>query len=211
MTLRGAERKEKILQVAEEIILQKGFAATSIDDILQQAHITKGGFFYHFKGRDELAKGLLERYLVEDRLFFQGLIERAQQLSEDPLQQLLVFLNLLAEAMGDLPGVHPGCLIVSFTYESQQFNEDVQALLAESTLEWRDIFRELLKNALQAHPMKIDVPLDELADSLSSTIEGGIILSKVLSDQQTLVQQIRQYRNYIRLLFNDVSPQISEP
>lgn len=201
MALRGEERREKILEVAEQLILCKGFSGTSIEEILPQAHITKGGFFYHFKDKQELATALIQRYLVNDQVFFESLLERAHELSEDSLQQMLIFLKLLAEQMSDLPGVHPGCLIASFIYQSQHFDDAVKELLRDSTLSWRELFRGQLELAALDHPMKIEVSLDELADNLSSIIEGGIVLSKVLDDQESLVRQILQYRNYIRLLF----------
>jgi len=51
-------------------------------------------------------------------------------------------------------------------------------------------------------PSIADVSLDELADMLTSIIEGGIILSRVFNDKMALVQQIRQSRNYVKLLFS---------
>lgn len=201
MTARGEGRREKILQVAEATILEKGFTGTSIEDILQKAHITKGGFFYHFSGKAELAKSLVERYLETDDRFFTSLSERARSLSEDPLQQMLLFLNLLAEAMEQLEDVHPGCLVASFTYESQQLDDDVKSLIVEGTLRWRALFREQLDLIGEHYQPKLDISLDELADMLSCTIEGGIILSRILNDKLVLAQQLRQYRNYIKLLF----------
>ncbi len=202
MTARGEGRREKILQVAEATILEKGFTGTSIEDILQKAHITKGGFFYHFSGKAELAKSLVERYLETDDVFFNSLSERARSLSEDPLQQMLLFLNLMAEAMERLEDVHPGCLVASFTYESYQLDDDVKSLMAEGTLRWRSLFRQQLELISEHYQAKLDVSLDELADMLSGVIEGGIILSRVLNDKMVLVQQLRQYRNYIKLLFS---------
>ena len=201
MTARGEGRREKILQVAEATILEKGFTGTSIEDILQKAHITKGGFFYHFSGKTQLAKALIERYLETDDAFFNGLSERARSLSEDPLQQMLLFLNLMAEAMEQLEDVHPGCLVASFTYEHFQLDDDVKALMAEGTLRWRALFRRQLELIVAHYQIRSGVSLDELADMLSGVIEGGIILSRVLTDKMVLVQQIRQYRNYIKLLF----------
>jgi TetR/AcrR family transcriptional regulator, transcriptional repressor for nem operon len=202
-TQRGEERREKILRVAEAIILRKGFAATSIEDIMAGAHITKGGFFYHFPGKSELARALVERYLVQDANLFDGLAERAAELTEDPLQQWLLFLNLLAETMANLEDLHPGCLVASFTYESAQLDDDVKALIAEGLLRWRQFFRQQLERAAAAYAMDDAVSLDELADLLSSTIEGGIIVSRVFRDKMVLPQHIRQYRNYIRLMFRD--------
>jgi TetR/AcrR family transcriptional repressor of nem operon len=204
MGAKGQQTRENILATAESIILQRGYAGTSIEDIISQAGITKGGFFYHFDGKNDLARNLIMRYLEQDEAFFTGLVERSQSLTEDPLQQLLIFLKLLAEAMDDLPSTHPGCLVASFTYESQQFDKEIQNLNAQGILSWRRIFMENLENIVEKYPMKIERPLEELADMLTGVIEGGIIMSRALDDRKILPNQLLQFRNYIRLVFGDL-------
>lgn len=204
MGAKGEQTREHILAVAEALVLERGYSGTSIDEIIKEAGITKGGFFYHFDGKNDLAKHLILRYLAEDEKFFNGLAERARSLTEDPLQQLLIFLKLLAEAMADLPGMHPGCLVASFTYEAQQFDEEVHRLNAEGVLSWRRMFTEHFERVVERHPMKIHKPVAEYADLLSSVIEGGIILSRALRDKDILPNQLLQYRDYIRLVFDDV-------
>jgi AcrR family transcriptional regulator len=204
MGAKGAQTREHILATAESIILQRGYAGTSIEDIIGQAGITKGGFFYHFDGKSDLARNLIMRFLDQDAAFFTGLVERAKSLTEDPLQQLLIFLKLMAEAMADLPSTHPGCLVASFTYESQQFDKEIQDLNAQGILSWRNIFMEQLEKIVEKYPMKIERPLEELADMLTSVIEGGIIMSRALDDRDILPNQLLQYRNYIRLVFGDL-------
>lgn len=203
MGRKGEQTREHILAVAEGIILQRGYSGTSIEEIIREAGITKGGFFYHFDGKNDLAKHLMLRYLDNDNTFFAGLTDRARALSEDPLQQLLIFLKLMAEAMSDLPGAHPGCLVASFTYEARQFDDEVNRLNAQGVLAWRQIFLEQFERVLEKYPMKIERPLEELADMLNSIIEGGILISKVLDDRHILPNQILHYRSYIRLLFGD--------
>ena len=44
------------LDIAEANVLQKGFAATSLDEIIFEAGLTKSGFFYHFRDKTELAR-----------------------------------------------------------------------------------------------------------------------------------------------------------
>lgn len=203
MPTKGELTRENILGIAEHIILQKGFSGTSIDEIIDAAHITKGGFFYHFKGKEDLAKHLMLRYQVADDRFFNQLFDRADSLSEDPLQQMLIFLKLLAEAMGNLPDTHPGCLVASFTYENQQFNEDVKQIICDCLVGWRQLFVKKLAAIGEVYPMKIETDIMELADMLTSVIEGGIILSKAFNEPERLVNQILQYRNQIRLLYGD--------
>lgn len=193
--------RNRIMETAEKIILQKGFGGTSIDEIIANAHITKGGFFYHFKGKNELALALLQRYLEADNVFFTALLNRARSLSEDPLQQMLIFLKLLAEAMAELPEMHPGCLVAAFTYESQQFDIDVIEKNKEGILSWRKMFADQLTVIEHSYKPRFDTNVEDLADMLSACLEGGIIISRAINDQQCLVKQILNYRDYLRLLY----------
>ena len=203
MGTKGERTREHVLATAETLILSRGYSGTSIDEIISKSGLTKGGFFYHFEGKADLARHLMLRYLARDMAFFVELSERARSLVEDPLQQFLLFLKLLAESMSELPDTHPGCLIASFTYEAQQFDEQVKGLNAEGLLSWRKLFLTHLEEIAEKYPSKTEQPLEDLADMLSSIMEGGIIMSKVLEDSEALPSQLLQYRNYIRLVFGE--------
>lgn len=205
MTTKGDVTKENILEIAQNLMLQKGFSGTSLDEIISASHITKSGFFYHFENKNDLAKHLMLKYQRDDEIFFNSLFERAEELSEDPLQQMLIFLKLLAEAMENLPDVHPGCLIATFTSANQQLNDEVKKVTADCTLSWREMFAQRLAKINQYYSIKIETPVFELADMLSTIIEGGIIMSRTLSDQKILAQQILLYRNYLRLIYGNVT------
>lgn len=51
---KGETTRERLLDLAEKAILQKGFAATTIDELIAQADITKSSFFYHFRDNNDL-------------------------------------------------------------------------------------------------------------------------------------------------------------
>ncbi len=74
---RSGSKRERILEVAQEAILAKGFAATSIEEIITAVGITKSGFFYHFPDKSDLAKALLERYIDHEEVLFDELFLRA--------------------------------------------------------------------------------------------------------------------------------------
>lgn len=198
---RANSSRERILASAEALILQQGFSATSIEEIIDKAAITKGGFFYHFENKATLAQALVERYLQQDDVIFTDLFNKAEELSEDPLHQLLIFLKLLADTMSALESAHPGCLVVSFTYESHQFDDEIRALIRQGLLGWRGMIASRLHTISEKYPMKGEVTIDALADMFISSIEGGIILSRAFQDNQLLVNQLLTYRQYLRLLF----------
>src|ERR1044072_9740093 len=63
---KGEKTREKILDFAYESIVQKGFAATSIEELVEAAGITKSGFFYHFRDKNDMARQLFEGFLAEE-------------------------------------------------------------------------------------------------------------------------------------------------
>lgn len=105
---KGEATRQRILEIARASVLQKGFGATSIEEIIAEAGITKSGFFYHFRDKNELAHEMLARYVGEDQRLLDEVFGRAAELSDDPLQAFLIGLKLLAEVLADLPGGHPG-------------------------------------------------------------------------------------------------------
>ncbi len=198
---RRGDTRERVLQLAEAAVLSKGFAATSIDELIAGAGITKSGFFYHFKDKTELARVLLERYIARETALFDELFSRADELNEDPLHGFLVGLKMMAEMMSDLPNGHPGCLVAACCYQESMFDQQVRDLNAAAVLGWRRRFRERLDKIAERYPPRIAVDLDDLADMLSASVDGGIILAKVLKDKQALPCQVMLYRAFVRTVF----------
>lgn len=203
MTTRSNSSRERILGTAEAIILRNGFAGTTIDEIISKAAITKGGFFYHFNGKAELARALIERYIQMDTDVFLELNQRADTLSEDPLQRTLIFLNLFTEMVAGQTDIHPGCLAAAFTYETSQFDDEIRALIVDGMLEWRAIITERLEQILAKYELKVEVSIEALADMFTSSVEGGIILAMAYKDNRALIEQVQAYRTHLRLIFGD--------
>lgn len=200
-TRRGSDTRERLLQAAESAVLAKGFASTSIDELIAAVGITKSGFFYHFKDKNELAKALMQRYLAHDKTVLDDLFARADELNEDPLHGFLVALKLFAEMMANLPKVHPGCLAASFCYQDQLFSQEVRDLNASSFLKWRTRFGQRLDLIAAKYPPRGEVDLEALADMAATLVEGGLILGRSLNDVSVLPRQILLYRELVRTTF----------
>lgn len=56
------ERRNEILDVADELFGQKGFDGTSTNDILDKVGIARGTLYYHFKSKEDIMDALIERY-----------------------------------------------------------------------------------------------------------------------------------------------------
>ncbi len=193
--------REQILDVAESAVLDKGFAATSIDELIAAVGITKSGFFYHFKDKGALAKALLTRYVEREDTLFDELFARADELNEDPLHGFLVGLKMLSELLADLPSGHPGCMVAAVCYQDRLFDREVRDISAAAMLSWRKRFRNRLDIIAERYPPRLAVDLDDVADMLSAIADGGIVVSKATGDKTVLARQVMMYREFIRALF----------
>ena len=198
---RGGDTRERLLDTAEAAVLEKGFAGTSIDELIAAVGITKSGFFYHFRDKGELAKALLVRYVERENELFDDLFRRADELNEDPLHGFLVALKLMAELMSDLPSGHPGCLVASYCYQDRLFDKDIRDMSASALLGWRERFRKRLDLIAARYPPRIPADLDDIADMMTVIADGGIILSKTVKDKEALARQVMLYRDFVRLIF----------
>jgi TetR/AcrR family transcriptional regulator, transcriptional repressor for nem operon len=198
---KGERTRERIMDIAYDSIVQKGFAATSIEELVEAAGITKSGFFYHFKDKNDLARQLLERFLDEDVRIIETLETRSRELSDDPLQSFLIFLNLYAQMMDDMETLHPGCMVASITYQDRMFDAEVKQMNVDYLMRMRERFTRWFAEIAAVKPPRYDVDMTDMADNLTGVVEGAIILSKALSDEGLMGRQMRLYRSHIKLLF----------
>lgn len=204
----GTITRKAIMDAAQGLILETGYSAASVDAVIKRAGITKGAFFYHFKSKAELALALVRRDADADAAHLQGVLNRAEGLSRDPLQQLLICIGLYEEETAQLTAPYPGCLYASFIYESQLFDDATMKVVREVFSHWTQRITEKLEAVLRLYPPRLPVDVRTLAEMSLALAEGAFILSKVQRDASALAAQWRHYRNYLELLF---SPQLPQP
>ncbi len=210
----GSVTHTKILDTAHALVLQRGFAGTSIEDILVGAGISRGTFFYHFPTKDELARELLVRHAHEDRAITDAFMERAERLARDPLEQLLVFFGLYIEMLEAADNPARGCLFASFSYEAGLFDESTTDLIGEAVAYWRERVGGKIRQAMDRHAIRVDTDADTLADLAYTVFEGALILARVKRDPSVLARHLLEYRNYLELAFGvtaAVEPPVDSP
>ena len=201
----GTATRERILDAAQRIVLERGFAATSVDAVLAAAPATKGAFFHHFPSKNDLGRALLERYAAADERMLDDFMAAAEAESDDPAEQLVAFVRRFEQAADELAPTQPGCLFVSFIYESQLVGDGDDDLIATSIRHWRTRLLEKLEAAAGTHPPAIAIDLRSLADQVFTTFEGGFILARAMHEPKHLRAQLAHLRHYIELLF-ELSP-----
>lgn len=197
--------RTKIMDAAQSLILDHGFGGTTIDAVISQAEVSKGAFFHHFSSKAELGKELVQRYADQDAEHLEQTLVKAEELTDDPLQQMLIFVKLFEQEIESLEEPFPGCLFASYLQQSQLFDHDILDIIRESMLLWRTRVLDKLKKIEQKHPPRRDIDLESLADMLMVIFEGSFVLSQSLKDNKIIARQLSHYHSYLQLLFDGQS------
>lgn len=203
MTGDGPTTRTRLMDAAEELVLQHGLAGATVDAVVEKAGLTKGTFFYHFDTKGELARALVARYDAHDEELMERHMAEAEEASDDPLEQLLIFVERFEEQMAELTEPYPGCLFAAHCYQNRMFDRETAAIVEEGLLRWRRTIGAKLREVAEAHPPRRDAPPEELADMLTAIFEGAFILSKSLSEPEVAARQLALYRGYLELLFGE--------
>jgi TetR/AcrR family transcriptional repressor of nem operon len=191
------ESKTKLLDAALQVIRAKGYAATTVDDICHQAGVTKGSFFHHFKGKDELALNAVAHWeAVAQELFAAAPYHDAK----DPLERVLGYVDFRAAILtGELSDYT--CLLGTLVQETYATHPDICAAcdrgMSSHTAELtRDI--ELAK---KRYAPKAAWSAESVGYFILTVLQGAFILAKAKQGPDTVRESLAHLRRYLKSLF----------
>jgi len=85
------ERREEIITTAQKLFITKGYAETSVGDIVKTIGVAQGTFYYYFKSKEEVVNAIIDGYVNE-------IIARTTTIMENPAMTPLKKLEMMADA-----------------------------------------------------------------------------------------------------------------
>ena len=193
----GAATRERILETAERLVIEQGYTATSLDQVIAESSSSKGAFFHHFSSKSDLAVHLTERYVEADLGQLHAALAATEAIDE-PVARVLAFVRFFEDRADELMSEQSACLYATVLAERELTEGPVRELVAKAALVWRAAIVELLLPALARRPdLDIDVDVDDLADHVYTTFEGAFILCRTLDDPSAMRGQLRVLRQLL--------------
>ena len=193
-TEKSHSTRERLIQSALFLFWERGFAGTSMSELLAHSNVNSGSFYHFFESKEALLKAVLEEYLVGLQ---PQILEPAYRAASDPIERIFAILAGYRERILST-GHQYGCPLGRLALEIDPENRPAHALIAQNFQGWIGAVRDCLKEA--RHRLRPDVDLDALATYVLVTMEGGVMLSRSYSSVEPFDQAIEQLRNYLRLL-----------
>jgi TetR/AcrR family transcriptional repressor of nem operon len=194
-------RRDLLLAAARKLILERGFAAATVDRICETAGVTKGAFFHYFDDKDVLAKSVAEQFASDlVKAYENGPFRKPS----DPLRRVFAYIDFTAEIVRG-PLLSDGCLIGALSVEVAQTHEEVRALCAHTFDGWASSLSVLLRDAIAHHSPAIAFDPEAVAHLFVATVEGTLLLARAHRDPGLVEEGLSQFRNYVHLLFGQAS------
>ena len=191
------DARTRLLEAARDVIRQKGFAATSVDDLCQSAGVTKGAFFHHFKTKDALGVAAANYWAETTSALFAG---ASYHEPDDPLDRVLAYLDFRKGIIGGETFEYT-CLVGTMTQEVHDSAPAIRDACAASILGHAATLEADIETARTQRGIDADWTAESLARHTQAVLQGGFILAKATGDPDLARESVDHLIRYVRGLF----------
>ena len=195
--------RTRLLEAARDVIRQKGFTATSVDDLCSAAEVTKGAFFHHFKSKEVLGVEAANYWAETTAAMFAGAPYHEHV---NPLDRVLAYIDFRRAIIGGETWEYT-CLVGTMTQELHDLAPAIRDACADSIFSHAATLEADIAAAMQERDIKADWTAESLARHTQAAIQGGFILAKASGDPALARGTIDHLRRYIEMLFGVGSTQ----
>ncbi|MBI3587486.1 MAG: TetR/AcrR family transcriptional regulator [Ignavibacteriales bacterium] len=189
--------KVQLLEVAQRLMLAKGYTATSVDEICQQADLSKGSFFHYFESKEELGKAALDGFYFRQK---EGMLQAEFRKEADPLKRVESLIDFLIQAFKN-PDIPKSCLIGNFSQELSETHPEIRKLCADHFADWAESVKSDLDEAKTKYKPHTPLDTQSIADYLIAVIEGTLILYKAKKDIKIFEKNLGHLKLYVQSIF----------
>ena len=193
------ETKRKLVEAGVNLMRKQGFNATTVDDICSAAGVTKGSFFHYFKTKQEVAEAAVTSFR-EGKI--QDFASAPFRKLADPLDRIFGRLDFAINAAGGATSQTKGCLIGMFAQELAFTNPELRDLCQAAFLRTAADIEKDIAEAKALHAPKADFDPKKVSLFYVSIIQGGLIMAKAGESNAVLLDNIEQFRSYVKSLFD---------
>jgi len=190
--LRAEQTRATIITAAADLFDRRGYESTSLSDIVEHAHVTKGALYFHFAAKEDLAHAIMELQSHASRQIAGEMDARGYSSLEALMRTTFGVTRLSVE--GPIP--RAGLRLATG-------GVPVKAPLQHPFTEWLDIASRKLLGAVKESDVHPDVDIDAAAHSLVCFFVGTRVVGR---SQEPVARQPRRVAEMWHLLIRGMVP-----
>ena len=184
--------KAKVLKEATNLFNTKGYKSTSLSDITDATGLTKGAIYRHFENKECLE---IEAFQKMMQAIFVALNEKikAQNNTRD---KLFCVLNLFQSYITN-PLIIGGCPLLNVSVEVDDTNLELKQKAQQALTVFRDSVERIIINGKTHKQVGALVNEKLVATIMISTLEGGVMMSKLQNSNSDIEIVVNHLKNWI--------------
>lgn len=169
---------QEALNAAMSEFWERGYEATSMEDLLDAMGLTKGSLYKAFGDKHNLFLMSLQDYL--DRLFEK--MKESVESSRDPVESLSTLMGVV-ENLCCKQLTPKGCFAVNTVVELSQRDEKASEILKRHLVRVEKLLAKLISSGQQSGHFRSDISAEHLAEALFVYIFGMLAQSRGIANQ----------------------------
>lgn len=190
---KGAHTRQMIVEKSAELFNVHGYDGTSLSDIMKATQLKKGGIYNHFRNKDEIALASF------DYAFSRVLYRFRERLDQDhtSLEKLFSIIDVFESFFRD-PVLRGGCPVANTAIDSTDHHPELKAKAVNAVKTLHSYVEIKVKEGIEKGEFNSEVNPNEVATLLLSTLEGAIMMARVLGNDQYIKTTSAYCKRYIQ-------------
>lgn len=185
--MKKSEKTRKlIVEKSASLFNQKGFAGTSIQDIMAATGLTKGGIYGNFKKEGGDKKGVKEEIALAAFQYAVKVVNEEVRkrtfVIENSIDKLKAVVYFYKERVMS-PPVEGGCPLLNTSIDADDTNPALQKKVVKSIEYWQERIVKTLEKGKEEGEVREDVNAQDFSTLFIGTLEGGILMSRIFKDK----------------------------
>ena len=192
-----SDSRQNLLKAAVSLVREKGYTATSVDEVCERASLTKGAFFHYFKSKEALAVASAGYWSDISKAVFASAPYHAHA---DPLDRVLGYLEFRKVMLaGGVQG--STCLAGTMVQEVYTSHPDIARACEATICDQAAEIEKDIEAAMKQHRIRAQWTAASLALHMQAVVQGAIILAKAKGGVDVAIESLDHLRRYVELLF----------
>ena len=196
MGIKGIRTRQQIVKKSLQLFSVKGYFNTSISDILEATHLTKGGLYGHFRSKEAIWNAVYE----EAVRIWRSIVFKDVRKTGDPLKRIE---KTIENALKDYLGAdvfEGGCFFANMLVELSGQSATMNKQVLRGFVRFSRLFRSWLEEADRKGLVKKGLDFREIANFFVIAINGAVTLYSASRDPAIWKQTISQLKFFINQL-----------
>lgn len=180
-TTKSENTKRLIIEKTASVFNTKGYAGTSINDLMNATGLSKGCIYGNFENKDEIALSVFDHNFAR---ITQHMKERILA-TEHSIERLLVYPQTYKNYFR-YPYLQAGCPILNTATEADDTHPKLKESAQKALNFWKTSIENQIKRGIERNEINADTDPTEMAVIMISMIEGAFMQAKVNSHMAEL-------------------------